>query len=158
MIASTSWVGVLISQRILTRLKFFEKILSFTIMLSTQIRFSGDNLFVILERENESLLTPIFNECVNSKESKMSFANKWQKGVDKLPKSYGLNSDDKLLISEFGRGLGTTDIEGQLEHCALFLTRFEEKISEIKEDSKQKVKLYKTLGVFFGIALVILII
>lgn len=132
--------------------------LSFITTISTQIRYSGDALFQILERENSVVLSPLVSECMRQICKGNSFQKSWNMGVQNLPGSYGLKEEETALLTEFGKGLGVTDIDGQLAHCELYRERFSVRLKELKEEKETKVKLYRSLGVFLGMALALFIL
>lgn len=138
--------------------KFYEEITRFVSALSTQMRFSSNSLLELFTQDESTLLMLVLNSCVQADYSSTTLKQAWENGVELLPGNYGLGKDDKKLIKDFGNGLGTTDIEGQIKHCTLFEEQFSYKVKEIKEENHQKVKLYKTLGVFSGLALALFII
>lgn len=150
--------GVLLSRRLITKTKFFEQMLSLISNISTQIRYSSDALSVLLSRQENELTKSLTENCIIHIENGESFADGFCNEVDNLPASYGLKADDKELLKEFGRGLGVTDVEGQLAHCGLYKEIFTRRLNEVKEDRDKKVKLYRSLGIFAGISLALLII
>lgn len=73
------------------------------------------------------------------------------KAVGLLPKSYGLDKDDKKLICDFFSLIGTSDCDSQLSHCDLYISLIKQLLSSQKEEAVKKSKLYRLLGVFSGI-------
>lgn len=78
--------------------------------------------------------------------------------IKNIPKACALKKEDKSLIIEFGRLLGTADIDGELSHIGLYKELIETNIDNSKEELNQKSKLFKLLGLFSGIAAALLII
>ena len=68
------------------------------------------------------------------------------------------NNKDKELLSSFFKDLGTTDIDGELSHIKMYQELFSEQYKLSKEDIKNKGKLYRMLGLFSGLAFVVLFI
>lgn len=66
--------------------------------------------------------------------------------------------EDKGLISEFLRGLGTTDMSGQCSHCKLYEELFSEHLQTAKNAVLQKEKLYLSLGVLGGLFVLIILL
>ena len=86
------------------------------------------------------------------------FETAWSERIRLLPKSLSLKKSDKELLSEFGRELGKTDIDGQLKHIELYKTVFEKQLYSAEEEISKKSKLYKTMGLFAGISIALMII
>lgn len=83
------------------------------------------------------------------------FHTLWSKAVDSDPH---MAADEKALLRSFGAVLGTSDIEGQLllvEGALEDLKKIENKRSE---EYRRKGKLYRSLGMLFGVMAGILFI
>jgi len=64
---------------------------------------------------------------------------------------------EKLLI-EFSKTLGYTSMEEQIKSCDFYYIKLEEEYKELEVQVKKKVKLYRTLGFVFGLAVAIVIV
>ena len=80
------------------------------------------------------------------------FSKMWQITIADFQKRWRLNGTDMALLRDFGDGLGTTDVEGQLSHIALYQGMFSKQQSGAEDDILQKSKLYKSLGLFAGVS------
>ncbi|MCL2884530.1 MAG: stage III sporulation protein AB [Oscillospiraceae bacterium] len=69
----------------------------------------------------------------------------------------GFAPPDIALLREFGAGLGTSDVEGQLAHCALFQELFEKQTEAARTIAQNKGRVYTTLGLAGGICLILLL-
>lgn len=67
-------------------------------------------------------------------------------------------SADLELYQGFVRGLGATDIQGQLEHIGLYRSLLEPRLEQAQEDARQKARIAVALGLFAGVALSLLLI
>ena len=94
--------------------------------------------------------------CFGTKHS--DFSNYWQKAITSIPQSYGLKNDDLTVLEDFGKALGTTDVEGQLNHIELYKNILNSQLKKSKEEYKEKSKLYKVLGFFTGSIIAIMFI
>lgn len=157
-IISGALIGLSASQRIIMRASFFEQMVSFLTDLQTQMRFCGDSLPVLLRTGTAKLLQPLLLSCAQEMENGASFFEAWQKALLQLPHSMGLSKEDIRLLTDFGQGLGTTDVEGQLAHCELYKTMFASRLKQAREEKEKKVKLYRMLGLFSGVAVSLLIL
>lgn len=140
------------------RASFFEQTVGFLTDLQTQMRFCGDSLPVLLRTGTGKLLQPLLASCAQEMESGSSFFESWQKALMLVPRSMGLSREDVRLLADFGQGLGTTDVEGQLAHCELYKTMFSSRLRQAREEKEKKVKLYRMLGLFSGVAVSLLIL
>ena len=69
-----------------------------------------------------------------------------------------LNQKEERWLCEFYRGLGTTDLEGQLAHLATYGRVFEKRFNVSQEQYEVKGKLYRSLALLCGLMIAILLI
>ena len=81
----------------------------------------------------------------------------WCKAVDLYRKSDGFSEADGAFLREFGRGLGVSDVEGQLAHCRTFRGFADERLESVRQSAQNKGRLYATLGVVGGLAAALLL-
>lgn len=144
--------GFYFSLRLRTRLNFLYSVTEFLTRLQTNIRYFGDDVFMLIQISAPMALAPYF------KESNLPFNIYWQKAAEELSKSFNLTREDYKSLVEFGRLLGTTDVEGQLSHIEIYKALFSAERDSFEKDCKIKSRLYKTLGFFAGAVLVLFII
>ena len=83
----------------------------------------------------------------------------WSLGVDNiLDKKSSLKSEDKNSLKDFGRGLGITDRQTQINNIEKYQSQIQLTIKELKAEKNEKCKLYRMLGITFGAFLGIVLI
>lgn len=152
LLLSATVFGFYLSNRLRLRRDFMLAFAAFLTNLETNIRYTPDNIITLVKRSAPNYLSDVF--CTESQ----IFSEYWAESVEKIPKSYGLKADDYALLSEFGKLLGTTDIEGQLKHIELYKTLFNNSLDNSNIEYKNKGKLYRLLGFFCGAVLSIMFI
>lgn len=136
----------------------FNQLALLTANLSTAIRYSGIEIYILLQQEDKNINIPFISDVIKNLENNYSLSESWNKALDKLPVGYGLSEEDKSIIMQFGCKLGATDIYGQTEHCDYFKNMFQNKANSLKEDYAIKARLYRTLGFFSGLAIALVIL
>lgn len=136
----------------------FNQLALLTANLSTAIRYSGIEIYILLQQEYKNINIPFISDVIENLENNYSLSESWNKALDRLPVGYGLSKEDKAIIMQFGCKLGTTDIYGQTEHCDYFKNMFQNKANLLKEDYAIKSRLYRTLGFFSGLAIALVIL
>ncbi len=152
LLLSVTVCGFYFSNRLKLRRDFLLAFIEFLTNLETNIRYTSDDIINLVKRSAPNYLTDIF--CTDS----YVFTDYWTDSLSRIPKSYGLKADDCSLLSEFGKLLGTTDIEGQLNHIELYKTLFKNSLDNSEKEYKSKGKLYRLLGFFCGATLAIMFI
>ncbi len=145
--------GVYLSLRLKNRYEFLSLFREFLSSLKTNIRYNGGEIFELIERSMPLAIVEYFKS-----ENYSGMDIYWDRCIKNIPKNAALKREDISLIAEFGKTLGTTDIEGQLNHIELYKELISSNINNSIEEIKQKSKLYKMLGLFSGIAAALLLI
>lgn len=147
-------VGCILTKRLSLRLDFMNKFSVFISLLQTQIRYNGSEIYSLVISCAKSSDLPLFNHA----DIIEPFSEFWKSEIIKYQKKFGLNNSDKELLLEFGSGLGTTDIEGQLSHLELYRSIFQKRLQERQSEFKDKSKIYRALGLFGGISTALIIL
>lgn len=149
-------VGNYFSHNLYARRDFLNKLIVYLSNLSINIRYNSANIFSVstLSADASNL------ECFKFENiaSNISFTEQWKNKINTLPKSHSLVPADTKLLNEFGFELGKTDIEGQLKHIEMYKLIFEKQLNDAEKDIKQKSKLYRTIGLFAGTTIALMII
>ena len=69
-----------------------------------------------------------------------------------------LKKEDIEVLKGLSNLLGKVDLEGQVNEIELVDNFLDNQIEKAEEESKKSVKMYKTLGVTVGLAMVIILI
>ena len=158
-IAAGTIAGYAQAHKLSMRVLFMEQYLRLLRYLQTEIRYCAGALPQILAGfSKDTPMQQCINDCIKNIEEGNSFSGAWQQAVANISHEYGLAKEDYRLISEFGTGLGTSDIQGQLSHCEMHITFLTQRLEEAQENKKKKSKLYFMLGLFLGIGSTLLFI
>ncbi len=148
--------GSCFSHNLFARRDFLKKLMVFLSNLSTNIRYNSADIFSIstLSAQTSDIEYFKFEET----EFNTPFSKQWEEKIKSLPNSLSLIKTDKEFLKEFGSELGKTDVEGQLKHIELYKSIFEKQLDDAERDIKQKSKLYRTMGLFAGTTIALMII
>lgn len=150
-------VGYLQSKRLTARTLFFEEYQKFLSELTLQIRYDSSSLERILEKFSDyRRLAPVLRIAVKKSRREILFLNPGAQGVGKLSKDNGLLKGDIELLLDLGKGLGISDLEGQLSHLKLNSELTKLRLEEARECKVKKGKLYQMLGLSLGITTALL--
>lgn len=132
------------SYKLQRRRKYLSTILLFLNRLQATITFRKDDIEEIVFNLADDELAPLKNAENNH--------------YEKIIENLNFNNKDRELLSSFFKDLGTTDIDGELSHIKMYQELFSEQYKLSKEDIKNNGKLYRMLGLFSGLAFVVLFI
>ncbi len=154
LIASSTLVGNSFSVKLKTRRKTLSSIVSALIRLKTLLCFGSLETVRLLE---ECFCSEDFKliKKDNIYESDCSFesAEKW---VGEISRSFSLLASDKELLRDFIKGLGSTDVSGQVAHTELYINLFTERFQDSKIKESNKSGLYRVMGFSLGSAISLL--
>lgn len=154
----TSYIGILISKKYLNRVKDLKEMKNALNMFSTKIKFTYEPIpqaFREISKKTKPNISNIFkNVC-----EKMNTENAGKAWEDALEESNtNMTKEDIEVLKNLSNLLGKVDIEGQVNEVELVENFLDTQI-ELAEEEKQKyVKMYKTLGITIGLAVVIILI
>jgi len=81
----------------------------------------------------------------------------WESAVRENLKKTSLNKEDEEILVSFGKLLGNSDVEGQIKNIRLTLSQLKLQEQKAEEFKKKNEKMFKTLGVLGGLAIVIIL-
>lgn len=145
--------GYYLSARLKARYNFLTAFKDFLSALEINLRYKNTEIFSLIKSSAPELLNSFLK---NSNED--NFQLYWSRCVSDIPKSFALKKDDISLIFEFGKLLGTTDVEGQLNHINLYKELIDTNINNSFSELNSKSKLYKLLGLFAGLTIALLLL
>ena len=68
-----------------------------------------------------------------------------------------ITNEDKIILNNLGKMLGKTDLNGQLNQIEMTEDFLNEQIIKAEKEMNKNEKLYKTLGMLLGLAIVIIL-
>lgn len=157
-LVTSSGIGIMYSQKYqkrVTELKDFKTALN---MLKTKIRFTYaplKDIFLDISKSITSKSANVFEKARIHMERE-SATDSWIKAVNETDTN--ITKEDKEIICQFGKLLGKTDLDGQLNEIDLCLNFLELQIEKAENEKQKNAKLYKSLGVIAGVGIIIIII
>ncbi len=155
LIVAGTLAGCMESRKLAARVIDLEAFLRFLSRTQTEIRFEALPVEQIVRRHGGEL--NFLRICARGCTQGKSFSAAWEESVAKGAKDSGFLPSDIELLQGFGREFGATDVEGQLSHCALYTELVSEHLRKAREEKEKKSKLYRSLGIFGGVAAAIVL-
>lgn len=156
LVATCTMLGNWFSMKLRHRTSVLEKFIESITKMKTLICFGGYDIAYVL------------NECFKGEDytSSYSFENQdneniadsWNRFVASVPVSAGLTRSDREVLCGFGKNLGITDTEGQINNCELYITLTKERLRVSRSEEISKCRLYRVLGFSLGSAVTLMML
>ncbi len=162
-ITSCTGMGWLFGTEIKKRLEDLKSAKTVALLLRGDIRYAHTALPEALEnvsRRHEGRLGPFLKKVAKDlrEYTGKSFQEIWKSTMNSELKNTSLTKKDKMCLQQFGEQLGYLDKDMQINHIDWYIAQVEEDMKEISMDAKDKIRLYRSLGVLFGVLITILIL
>lgn len=155
---SCSLIGILISKKYSNRVNELKEFKNALNMFKTKIRYTYAPLPEIFAEISENVNSNISNVFKNAAE-KMNICTAGEAWDLALKiEDLNINNEDRNALRNLSKLLGKTDLEGQLNQIEM-TSDFLDKQIKIAENQREKSeKMYRTLGMIMGLAIVIILI
>ena len=154
----TSYMGILMSKRYSGRVKDLKEMRKALNFFEEKIKFTYEPIPEVFEEISSKVnanIGEIFKNSANLMQNESAGVS-WEDAVDKANTSF--TKDDNEIIKGLAKMLGRTDIDGQVSEIRLTNKFIDVQIKDAENEKTKNEKLYKTLGVTVGLALVIVLI
>ncbi len=149
------WAALQMSRRV----RQLEACISLTEFFKAQLAFTMAEPVSILQEavsrrvaKNLSFLS----SCLDLYEQGEIFPEAWKKSLQQ-ERGDALTNEDRQILLDLGEVLGSTALQGQLDQLNLLESRFQIQQEAAAQRYQTTGKLYQSLGLMCGLALVILL-
>lgn len=150
LIAGTVW-GIAMSDRLRRKRELCECVRSMLMQISVMIRYKALTVYEIVCELHCSDLCSRLNflkSLPESYETGKNFRKIWS---DSILSDTEIPDEEREILLSFGSTLGTSDIEGQVASIDAALEKIGMIQSRRSKEYQQKGKLYRSVGMLFGI-------
>ena len=160
---TSTLIGLMLGQELVVRVKNLKTLKKVMTLLHGEIRFAITPIPEALENISERSCEPFTIFLQKTAEDLKSLqvshlSEAWEKNSNLYLKGSVLNPKDLEKLNQLGSTLGYLDKEMQLTTIEQYIEQLEEDIMEAAEYSVKQGKLYRTLGVLFGVFVAIVFI
>lgn len=150
--------GIYFSERLKNQLELCRSVREMLLTSAVIIRCRADDVYEISAelRRDKSLRRLTFLQKIPEKYSPdEDFRNVW---TDSVNSQKSLPEDIRRILCEFGSMVGQSDIDGQLVSIGVLSENAVNLEKKYSETYSQKGRLYRSVGMLFGVMVGILII
>lgn len=155
---TTTIIGFLLSKRYSNRLNELKEMKNALSIFETKIKFTYEpipSVFTEIAKKVHPTIAKIFTLAVENMEY-TSAGNAWIESLTVSPNN--MKEDDIKVLKGLSRLLGKTDIEGQVSEITLVKQFLDTQIEQANQEKEKNAKMYKTLGMVVGLAIVIVLV
>lgn len=161
LLGASSFIGVLISGKYKNRVSDLREMKNALSMFETKVRYTYEAVPEIFKQiagnfqsENSSI-AKIFKIASENMKYRPA-GDAWALALEVTDTN--MNKEDIKTLKGLRKLLGKTDVEGQLSEIELTTSFLDIQITQAEKEKEKNEKLYKTLGVVTGLAIVIILI
>lgn len=155
-VASTG-LGVLLSKKYSNREKELKEMKSALNIFATKIKFTYEpipNVFLEIANKIGGNIGKIFERAsIRMKEENAGKA--WNNAFEDVPNN--LSKEDVTILTNLGRMLGQTDVEGQISEIEVVEQFLENQLENARQEKIKNEKMYRTLGIVGGLMIAVIL-
>ncbi len=155
---ASSYTGILIAGKYTNRVKELKQMKTALNLFETKVKFTYEpipKIFQDIGGRTQGMTARIFktaSEKMQEKEAGVA----WIEALE--AENNVINREDKEVLKGLSNLLGKVDLEGQVSEIELVDNFLNTQIEKAEQESKKNEKMYKTLGVTAGLAIVVVLI
>ncbi len=157
-IVASTLLGILFSKKYSNREKELKEMKSALNIFATKIKFTYEpipNVFLEIANKIEGNVGQIFARASNRMKEENA-GDAWANAFTDVPNN--LTKEDITILSNLGRLLGQTDVEGQISEIEVVVQFLDTQLEQAKQEKIRNEKMYRTLGIVGGLTIAIILI
>ncbi len=154
---TSSGIGLLVSKKYEERVNELKEFKNGLNMFKSKIKFTYEpipEIFAQISNSMNSKPGKIFKLASNNMKL-LTAGDAWNMAID--TDILCINEEDKNILKNLSKLLGQTDVEGQLNQIELTSSFLDKQIEKAENERVKNEKMYRTLGMIIGLAIVIIL-
>ena len=155
---SCSLIGILISKKYVNRVNELREFKNALNMFKTKIRYTYaplPEIFKEIAENIDSNISTVFKKASEKMEI-CPAGEAWNLAL-KI-EDLNIDDEDRTALKNLSKLLGKTDLEGQLNQIEMTSDFLDNQIKKAEKQRAKSEKMYRTLGMVIGMAIVIILI
>jgi len=157
-VVASTLLGILFSKKYSNREKELKEMKSALNIFATKIKFTYEpipNIFLEIANKIQGNVGQIFARASNRMKEENA-GEAWSNAFTDVPNN--LTKEDITILSNLGRLLGQTDVEGQISEIEVVVQFLDTQLEQAKQEKIKNEKMYRTLGIVGGLTIAIILI
>jgi len=151
-------IGLLISKKYVNRVEELKEFKNSLNIFKTKIRYTYaplPEIFTEIAGTIDSNISTVF-KIAAQKMDICSAEEAWKLALN--IKELNIEEEDRIVLKNLSKLLGKTDLEGQLNQIEMTSDFLDSQIKKAENQRAESEKMYRTLGMVIGMAIVIILI
>ena len=155
---SCSLIGILVSKKYINRVNELKEFKNALNLFKTKIRYTYEpipDIFKEISENVNSNISDVFRNAANKMDI-LAAGDAWNLAlkIDTL----NINDEDRNVLKNLSKLLGKTDLQGQINQIEMTSDCIEEQIQKAEKERNKSERMYRTLGMIIGMAIVIILV
>ena len=155
---SCSLIGILVSKKYINRVNELKEFKNALNLFKTKIRYTYEpipDIFKEISENVNSNISEVFKNAANKMDI-LAAGDAWNLAlkIDTL----NINDEDRNVLKNLSKLLGKTDLQGQINQIEMTSDYIEEQIQKAEKERNKSERMYRTLGMIIGMAIVIILV
>ncbi len=155
---SCSLIGILVSKKYINRVNELKEFKNALNLFKTKIRYTYEpipDIFKEISENVNSNISEVFKNAANKMDI-LAAGDAWNLAlkIDTL----NINDEDRNVLKNLSKLLGKTDLQGQINQIEMTSDYIEEQIQKAEKERSKSERMYRTLGMIIGMAIVIILV
>lgn len=153
-------IGFVLSSYLSKRVNELRELQSHLLILENEIGFMSRVLseaFFNSSKSNSNISKLFIKVSEYMRNYETSANEALKRGIEEMKATLCLNAEDIKILKNFGGILGNSDVDGQKKNIKMTIELLKIQEEKAEEDKKSHGKMYKSLGMLTGIALVVIL-
>ncbi len=127
------------------KLKFLERFERFLECAAERVRFSATPVAQLLQELADMSEFAEFS-LLQDVAKQTDFRAAWQTSLECCAKKLGFSADEQQLFADFMNGFGKTDVVGEVRYCEQYRLLVNKRLEAMRDEIRERSRLYVTLG------------
>lgn len=162
-IAASGFIGYILSRDCAIRPQELRDLQGLMQMFENEVCYMSNLLsdaFYNISKASSSKVAVFFRSASEllKKDVGINASEAWEQAVRSNIVKTSLSKEDEEILINFGKILGSSDIDGQVMNIKLTINHLKLQERKAEEARKKNEKMYKNLGLLCGLAIVIILL
>lgn len=154
---TSSLIGILISKKYLNRVNELKEFKNALNIFKTKMRYTYEpipEIFKEISYVTNSNIGSVFKQAAN-KMNLLTAGEAWGLALKMI--DLNIDDEDRIILNNLSKLLGKTDVQGQVSQIELTQNFLDEQIRKAELNRVKNERMYRTLGMVIGLAIVIIL-